>query len=70
MTDWLDFEKPVAALMGSAAELRALATPESIAEAPRLEERGTRLLAELYAKLSPVQRLAVARHPQRPHFKD
>ena len=70
MTEWLDFEKPVAALIASAAELRALNTPESNAEAPRLDERAARLLSELYAKLTPVQRLAVARHPARPHFKD
>lgn len=70
MTDWLDFEKPVQALSNSAAELRALNTPDAIAEAPRLEERATRLLADLYGRLTPVQRLAVARHPARPHFKD
>ncbi len=70
MTDWLDFEKPVAALANSAAELRALATPEALAEAPRLDERAARLLADLYGRLTPVQRLGVARHPARPHFKD
>ena len=70
MTEWLDFEKPVAALIASAAELRALNTPESNAEAPRLDERAARLLSELSATLTPVPRLAVARHPARPHFKD
>ena len=70
MTDWLDFEKPVQALANSAAELRALATPEALAEAPRLDERAERLLADLYGRLTPVQRLGVARHPARPHFKD
>jgi acetyl-CoA carboxylase carboxyl transferase subunit alpha len=70
MNDWLDFEKPVQALSNSAAELRALNTPEALAEVPRQEERATRLLAELYGKLTPVQRLGVARHPARPHFKD
>ena len=70
MTDWLDFEKPVAALADSAAALRAAATPEALAEAPRLEERADRLLADLYGRLTPVQRMQVARHPARPHFKD
>ena len=70
MTDWLDFEKPVAALADSAAELRRIATPEALAEAPRLDERAERLLADLYGRLTPVQRLGVARHPARPHFKD
>ncbi len=70
MTDWLDFEKPVQALANSAAELRTLATPEALAEAPKLDERAARLLADLYGRLTPVQRLGVARHPARPHFKD
>ncbi len=70
MNDWLDFEKPVAALADSAAALRTAGTPEALAEAPRLEERAKRLLADLYGRLTPAQRMQVARHPARPHFKD
>lgn len=68
MFDFLDFEKPVAALVRSAAELRATDTPEAAAEAERLDARASRLIAELYAKLTPWQRTQVARHPQRPRF--
>ena len=70
MNEWLDFEKPVAALAESAAVLRAAGGPDALAEAPRLEERVDRALADLYARLTPVQRMQVARHPSRPHFKD
>ena len=70
MKDWLDFEKPAAALADSAAALRAAGTPEALSEAPKLDERAQRLLADLYGRLTPVQRMQVARHPARPHFKD
>ena len=70
MNEWLDFEKPIAALADSAAALRASGGPDALAEAPRLEERVDRALADLYARLTPVQRMQVARHPSRPHFKD
>ena len=70
MNDWLDFEKPVQALAESAAALRAAGTPEALTDAPKLDERAQRLLADLYGRLTPVQRMQVARHPSRPHFKD
>ncbi len=70
MNDWLDFEKPVQALIDSAAALRSAGTPEAMNEAPKLDERAQRLLADLYGRLTPVQRMQVARHPARPHFKD
>lgn len=68
MIDYLDFEKPVAALARSATELRATGTPEAEAEAARLDQRAQKMIAELYAKLTPWQRTQVARHPHRPRF--
>lgn len=68
MIDYLDFEKPVAALARSAAELRATGTPEAASEAARLDERARKMIADLYAKLTPWQRTQVARHPHRPRF--
>ncbi|MEP6786499.1 MAG: acetyl-CoA carboxylase carboxyltransferase subunit alpha [Sphingomonadales bacterium] len=68
MIDYLDFEKPVAALARSADELRATGTPEAEAEAARLDERARKMIADLYAKLTPWQRTQVARHPHRPRF--
>lgn len=68
MIDYLDFEKPVAALARSAEELRATGTPEAEAEAARLDERARRMIADLYGRLTPWQRTQVARHPHRPRF--
>lgn len=68
MTDYLPFEKSVAALERSARELRAIRGRE--AEAALLEERAARQLADLYGRLTPWQRAQVARHPDRPHFPD
>ena len=65
MTDYLPFEKAIAALETSAAELRAAGNP---AEAALLEERAARQLSHLYANLTPWQRTQVARHPARPHL--
>ena len=68
MIDYLEFEKPVAALARSAEELRATDTPEAAAEADRLDMRAAKMIADLYAKLTPWQRTQVARHPHRPRF--
>jgi acetyl-CoA carboxylase carboxyl transferase subunit alpha len=68
MIDYLEFEKPVAALARSAQDLRATDTPEASSEADRLDERAARMIADLYGKLTPWQRTQVARHPQRPRL--
>ena len=65
MTSYLAFEKPVEALANAAAQRRARGRES---EAVMLDERATRLLADLYGRLTPWQRTQVARHPARPHF--
>jgi acetyl-CoA carboxylase carboxyl transferase subunit alpha len=73
MRNFLDFEKPIAELDTRVAELRETASAGDIdidAEIERLEAKSTRLLKDTYAKLSPWQKAQVARHPDRPHFKD
>jgi acetyl-CoA carboxylase carboxyl transferase subunit alpha len=74
MRTYLDFEKPVAALETKVEELRALAEKDegvSIGEElTKLEGKAAKALAELYASLTPWQKIQVARHPQRPHFSD
>ena len=40
------------------------------AEVGRLEAKANKLLRDTYAKLTPWQKAQVARHPDRPHFKD
>ncbi|MGZ8282634.1 MAG: acetyl-CoA carboxylase carboxyltransferase subunit alpha [Allosphingosinicella sp.] len=73
MPTFLDFEKPIAELEVRIAELRETASAGELnieAEIARLEERAERMLRDTYAKLTPWQKTQVARHPERPHFKD
>lgn len=74
MTNYLDFEKPLAEIEGKAEELRALArTSENMdieAEAAALDKKAATLLADLYKNLTPWRKCQVARHPERPHCKD
>ena len=73
MATFLDFEKPIAELEARVAELRETASAGEInieAEIERLEIKAQRLLRETYARLTPWQKTQVARHPERPHFKD
>ncbi len=73
MATFLDFEKPIAELEARIAELRETASatePNIEAEIGRLQERAARLLRDTYAKLTPWQKTQVARHPERPHFRD
>ncbi len=74
MLSYLDFEKPVAELEGKIAELKNLgAEDEAVStqeEVERLQIKAQEALAEIYKKLTPIQKVQVARHPQRPHFSD
>ena len=73
MQTYLEFEKPIAELDRRIAELRGTASAGSInidAEVERLDAKSSKLLRETYARLSPWQKTQVARHPERPHFKD
>ena len=74
MTQYLDFEKPLAEIEGKAEELRALArTNEGMdvsAEAEALDAKAAAMLVDLYKDLSPWRKCQVARHPDRPHCRD
>src|SRR5690349_24263765 len=74
MLSYLDFEKPIAELETRVSELKETAnSSEDIdieAEVSRLEAKSSKLLRDTYAKLTPWQKAQVARHPERPHFKD
>src|SRR5436305_15155709 len=73
MRHFLDFERPIAELEGKIAELRHLSTDSGLniaEEVGRLEAQATRLLRQSYARLSPWQKVLVARHPDRPHVLD
>ncbi len=72
MVAFLDFEKQVAALDTQIAELREMGDDNALditGEIGRLEAKSAKLLAEIYARLTPWQKAQVARHPERPHFK-
>ena len=73
MKHFLDFEKPIAELEGKIEELRHLsgAGDFNIAdEVSKLQAKAERLLRQTYQKLTPWQKVQVARHPERPHFDD
>jgi acetyl-CoA carboxylase carboxyl transferase subunit alpha len=73
MVSFLEFEKPIAELEARIIELRATANAGDIdisGEIDKLEQRASKMLVDTYAKLSPWQKTQVARHPDRPHFKD
>lgn len=73
MNSYLEFEKPVAQLDERIAELRTAADNDEVdisAELQRLERKSADLLKSTYGSLTPWQKTQVARHPQRPHFRD
>lgn len=73
MAQVLEFEKPIAELESKIEELRHLSDDGEIniaEEVARLQGKLDRQLKSTYAKLSPWQKVQVARHPERPHFLD
>jgi acetyl-CoA carboxylase carboxyl transferase subunit alpha len=74
MHAYLDFERPIAELEGKIVELRQLAAQDPTlqidADVSRLQYRVDALVNDIYARLTPWQRVQVARHPGRPHFSD
>jgi acetyl-CoA carboxylase carboxyl transferase subunit alpha len=70
MTTYLDFEKPIAELEGKIAELRHLPNSGDVdiaEEVMRLQDKAHKQIRATYAKLTPWQRVQVARHAERPH---
>ncbi|MGR3546374.1 MAG: acetyl-CoA carboxylase carboxyltransferase subunit alpha [Roseovarius sp.] len=74
MTNYLDFEKPLAEIEGKAEELRAIARGNAEmnveAEAAALDAKAAEMLRDLYKSLTPWRKCQVARHPDRPHCRD
>ena len=70
MTVYLEFEKPIAELEGKISELRHLPNSGDVdiaEEVMRLQDKVDKQLRATYAKLTPWQRVQVARHSERPH---
>ena len=74
MQAYLEFERPVADLEGQVRELKNVSgADESVDvddEIARLETKAADALKGLYAKLEPWQKTQVARHADRPHFRE
>jgi len=73
MQNFLEFEKSIAELEGKIEELRHMSDIGDIKiadEVAKLESRIDRQLRQLYGKLTPSQKVMVARHPDRPHCID
>ena len=74
MQAYLEFEKQVADLEGKVRELRVMSANDDAVnlddEIKRLQSKADQALNEIYRKLGPWQKAQVARHPDRPHFKD
>ncbi|MBI4031382.1 MAG: acetyl-CoA carboxylase carboxyltransferase subunit alpha [Proteobacteria bacterium] len=69
----LEFEKPILELEGKIAELRNMGSHDSIniaEEISRMQSKAEKLLIQTYSKLTPQQKVQVARHQDRPHFVD
>ncbi|MDB5688609.1 MAG: acetyl-CoA carboxylase carboxyltransferase subunit alpha [Sphingomonas bacterium] len=72
MVAFLEFEKPIQELQGRVAELRETdsGSVDIGPEVARLEAKSHKLLRDTYTRLTPWQKTQVARHPERPHFKN
>jgi acetyl-CoA carboxylase carboxyl transferase subunit alpha len=72
MAHVLAFERPVVEIVSRVRELRALASSDErfAPELKRLEEKAARLARDVFAKLSPMQKVQLSRHPNRPYTLD
>jgi acetyl-CoA carboxylase carboxyl transferase subunit alpha len=68
----LPFEKPVVELVSRVRELRELAKSDRALEPElrRLEDKAAKLARELFADLTPWQKVQLSRHPSRPYMLD
>ncbi|RYZ04165.1 MAG: acetyl-CoA carboxylase carboxyltransferase subunit alpha [Myxococcales bacterium] len=68
----LAFERPVVELVSRVRELRELANedPRFGAELRRLEDKAAVLAREVFAGLTPMQKVQLSRHPSRPYSQD
>lgn len=69
----LDFEKPILELEGKIAELRHVNSDSEVNiadEISRMQSKADKLLKQTYSKLTPAQKVLVARHQERPRMLD
>jgi acetyl-CoA carboxylase carboxyl transferase subunit alpha len=71
MTYHLEFEKPIVEMEAKILELQNMDKSGGgnlRDEIARMQEKTDRVLVQTYSRLSPEQKVQVARHPDRPHF--
>ena len=71
--EYLEFEKPIAELEKKIEELTLFTSNGGIdleEEILKLQKKSDQLLAEIYSKLSPWQKVQISRHPNRPYTLD
>ncbi len=69
----LEFEKQIIEVEGKITELKNMSSESSANmadELQRMEKKVHKLLTQTYSKLTPAQKVQVARHQNRPHFLD
>src|SRR5690606_7591794 len=68
----LDFERPIIDLQRKIEELRGLSPPsvDFTSEIRKLEQKARKLTREVFAELSPHQKVQLSRHPARPYTLD
>ena len=69
----LEFEKSVVELEVKIEELRHLSDGEKVniaSEISKLQDKANKQLQSIYSKLTPAQKVMVARHADRPHCLD
>ncbi len=69
----LEFEKPILELEGKITELRNMSGDSALHisdEVGKMQSKVSKLLTATYSKLTPAQKVQVARHGDRPHFLD
>ena len=72
MAHVFSFERPVVELVARVRELRELAAEDArlAPELLRLEDKAARVAREVFAKLTPMQKVQLSRHPNRPYTLD
>ncbi|HAT87687.1 acetyl-CoA carboxylase carboxyltransferase subunit alpha [Cohaesibacter gelatinilyticus] len=74
MHSYLEFEKPVADLEGKVQELLSMQeNGEAVDvgdEISRLQAKAQSAMVDIYANLTPWHKTQIARHPDRPHFRE
>lgn len=69
----MEFEKPILEIESKILELRNMTGHKDLniaEEVSRLDSKAKKLLQSTYTKLTPAQKVQVARHGERPHFCD